>query len=164
MRRKPNPEKIDDEILVFLYKNILLPWENKFHSEKFLMPKKGEGFKGFCIDNDIIIESPTSSPKLQKKLQTFVNESRKVNGLFRFTSYQRTILKKKETYTVPKCLLYHLRNSVAHASFGKKVYKGIDYLYFEGWYLGKLKIQAQIKEALVVDFIKSLVTTKVGVR
>lgn len=161
MARKPSPKNIDDELLVLLYREILYPWEVNYQNCKFSMPRKQEGFKKFCTDNNIVIDGPTSSSKIQEMQGSFIKETRKVNGLFRFSHGWRGTGKNRESYTIPKCLLYHMRNSIAHASFGKKKYQGIDYLYFEGWFRGKLKLQAQIQVSLINKFMDSLVSTKV---
>ena len=161
MHKIPNQIKVDDPLLVFLYREVLFPWEVNYQHQKFLMPKKQEGFKEFCVGNNIIIESRTSSKRLEKIQNSFNRESNKVNGLFRISNYTRIIRGDSEYFATPKCLLYHLRNAVAHASFGKKTIQGIDYLYFESWFRRQLKIQAQVRISLFPDFMKSLVTTEV---
>lgn len=162
MRKNSNQANVDDHVLIFLYRELLVPWELEFHHQQFLMPRKKEGFKAFCIENSIVIESQMSSISLKRNMNTFTSASKKLNGLFRIAQSGTGYGKTRKLYTIPKSLLYHLRNSVAHASFGSRKSGGISFIYFEGSYRGKLKIQARIQEELLIEFVKNLVSTRVA--
>ncbi|HIL41945.1 MAG TPA: hypothetical protein EYG35_01005 [Gammaproteobacteria bacterium] len=144
-----NKNGIDDEILVFLYRNILLFYE------RFLKAKGS----GYSVRSKIF-----KKVKKEFELHWFVVDT---IGAFKCAYTEKNLSEMKGNYflftsnraQIPE-LFRHLRNSIAHGKFEKKKIQGRVFIIFEDSYQKQSTMCGQIELKKLEEFVSLLYKSK----
>jgi len=144
---------IEDQVLVFLYKNILLKWELHLKDSKSSFKVPSKEFREKLKQLNLRFLPQDNSQKLDQEIKknNFLSGKNPEN-IFIFITGKKSMIPS---------IFGHLRNSIAHARFKKIQINGDEYLLFEDYYKTMLTMTGQLKMEDLSPFIEVLLSTRI---
>jgi len=151
--KNPNPTKIDNTVIAWLYTEVLLRWEKELNEKGFYIRSKG--FSKYRKEKTIKL---AISDNLEDLPDTF-NEWHPILRL----QPQNIFVYYNDGKGKAKSLYFHLRNAIGHGHIERIKIGRSDYYYFESFKtsasLHKERMKGQIKASMLKDFITALQLT-----